>query len=60
LKSGKLAMARPCKDCGEILKQLNFRYVYYSNNDGKIIREKIKQKKYTHKSTLTKFMESKY
>lgn len=36
-----LQNARPCRSCLENIKSCNFKYVYYSNEDGEIIRENI-------------------
>ena len=30
----------PCKSCAEFLKKINFRNIYYTLNDGKIIKVK--------------------
>jgi hypothetical protein len=38
----ELCNARPCYMCLELLKSLNFRYVYYSISPTEIIRERVR------------------
>ena len=33
-RNGKVALSKPCMGCRELLLQVGFRKVYYSNNDG--------------------------
>lgn len=37
--NGKLAMSRPCDKCMATIRDFNFRNIYYSDNDGRIIQE---------------------
>jgi hypothetical protein len=39
LKTGELAMAKPCSSCLPQIKEFGIRYVYYSNNKGYISKE---------------------
>jgi len=41
-KSGSLCNSKPCYDCIEEFKKFNINKIYYSNSDGDIICEKIK------------------
>jgi deoxycytidylate deaminase len=34
--------SRPCSECIKMLKRLNIKNVYYSNSDGKIVKECVK------------------
>lgn len=41
---GNLCNSRPCKYCIYRLQKLsNIRFIYYSNKDGEIVREKLSQ-----------------
>lgn len=42
-KSGTLGESRPCYHCLEMMEKsgLNIKYIYYSNYEGQIIREKF-------------------
>lgn len=42
-KFGKLGMCRPCPMCYKLLKYIGIRNIYYSNEEGEIILEKIKK-----------------
>jgi hypothetical protein len=50
----KLGSSRPCNMCLHAMQIMNIKYVYYSNIDGKIIKEKIKHMKSTHVSSYQK------
>ena len=38
---GRLSMARPCENCMASIIHFNFKNIYYSNENGEIIMEKI-------------------
>ena len=40
-REGKLCNSRPCNQCIITLKNIGVKKVYYSNDDGKIIHEKL-------------------
>lgn len=40
-KTGKLLLAKPCIHCCYTLEHVKIKYVYYSNDDGEIIRSKV-------------------
>lgn len=45
---GQLVNSKPCKDCTEQLKLFGLKNVYYSNYEGRIHLEKIKDMHTTH------------
>ena len=49
-----MGMSKPCVNCIKVLKLLNMRNVYYSDLDGDIIYEKIKNITSTHESQMFK------
>jgi len=52
---GELVNSRPCACCVDYLKDLGFiRYVYYSNEHGEIVRERISEMISTHLSIGTR------
>ena len=53
-KSSDLRNSRPCSDCIKYLKELGIRKVYYSNSDGNIVYEKVKDMKEYHTSSWNK------
>jgi hypothetical protein len=38
----KFTGSKPCKNCTDMLKQLGIKQVYYSNNDGSMTLEKVR------------------
>ena len=53
--NGELRNSCPCAICLDYLKKLNLiRYIYYSNQDGDLIRENLGEMISTHLPTSTK------
>lgn len=48
---GKLVNSRPCNDCIKILKRYPIKKIYYSNDNGEIIVEKLMDMELLHDST---------
>jgi deoxycytidylate deaminase len=42
--------SKPCKHCCMFMKQFGIKAVYYSNDEGQMVREKISEIKSTHVS----------
>lgn len=40
-KSGKWAMAKPCSNCEQYLRDNGIKTVYYTDNDGEIVKMKV-------------------
>ena len=38
---GRLAMSKPCYDCIQLFKLYNIRNVYYSNEEGVIVKDSV-------------------
>jgi len=53
----ELCNARPCYMCLELLKSLNFRYVYYSVSSTEIIRERVRDMISIEASSVTKHLD---
>ena len=53
----ELCNARPCYKCLELLKSLNFRYVYYSVSSTEIIREKVRNMISIEASSVTRLLD---
>jgi len=53
---GELAMAKPCKHCLDLYKELGVRGVYYSDETGRIRYELVKDMKNDHISKSKKFL----
>jgi hypothetical protein len=47
---GEMKNSRPCNNCIRYMKLFNVRKVYYSDNDGDIVLEKVKDMEYLHSS----------
>ena len=47
--------SKPCMDCLQLMKQYGVDKVSYSNNNGVIITEKVKDVKTTHRSASRKY-----
>jgi hypothetical protein len=58
--TNKLGSSRPCNMCLHAMKILHIKYVYYSNVNGEIIKEKIKYMKSNHISSYQKKFNSLY
>ncbi len=54
----ELCNARPCYKCLEMLKSLNFRYVYYSVSSTEIIRERVRDMISIEASSVTKLLDT--
>lgn len=54
----ELCNARPCYKCLEMLKSLNFRYVYYSVSPTEIIRERVRDMISIEASSVTKLLDT--
>ena len=54
----ELCNARPCYKCLEMLKSLNFRYVYYSISSTEIIRERVRDMISIEASSVTKYLDT--
>ena len=54
----ELCNARPCYKCLEMLKSLNFRYVYYSVSPTEIIRERVRDMISIEASSVTKYLDT--
>lgn len=39
-KEGKPVVSRPCKSCGQLIRDLGIPFVYYIDNNGKFVKEK--------------------
>jgi hypothetical protein len=50
----KLGSSRPCNMCLHAMKIMHIKYIYYSNANGEIVKEKIKYMKSTHSSAYQK------
>lgn len=50
----KLGSSRPCNMCLHAMQIMHIKYIYYSNVDGEIIKEKIKHMKSIHTSSYQK------
>ena len=57
-KQGDLVSSRPCYNCLEMMKAVNIKKVYYSDNDGNIICENVKDMISIHASIMTKVIYS--
>lgn len=55
----KLGSSRPCNMCLHAMKIMHIKYIYYSNGDGEIVKEKIKYMKSEHASSYQKHSLSK-
>lgn len=55
-----LCNARPCYKCLELLKSLNFRYVYYSISPTEIIRERVRDMISIEASSVTRLLDVTY
>jgi hypothetical protein len=53
----ELCNARPCYMCLELLKSLNFRYVYYSISPTEIIRERVRDMISIDASSVTRHLD---
>jgi hypothetical protein len=53
----ELCNARPCYMCLELLKSLNFRYVYYSISPTEIIRERVRDMISIEASSVTRHLD---
>jgi len=53
-RKGELVNSKPCIDCMRILKLLNIKYIYYSNDEGNIVKIKCKEAKTEHLSKAKK------
>lgn len=51
-----IKMSKPCKYCIEYMKKLNIRKIYYSDEDGNMIKEKISKISTNHVSSSTKLL----
>jgi hypothetical protein len=51
---GELCNSRPCIECLDILKMIGIKSIYYSNDNGNIIEEKVKFMKSIHLSTMAR------
>ena len=45
-------MSKPCKNCTEMLKMLNIRNIYYSDNNGNIINERVRDLQNNHMAKI--------
>jgi len=57
-KQGDLVSSRPCYNCLSMMKAVNIKKVYYSDNDGNIICENVKDMISIHASIMTKVVHS--
>ncbi len=57
--NNQLTNSKPCNQCTDILKKLELKYIYYSNNNV-IIKEKVKFLETEHKSQLNRTFYKKY
>lgn len=48
--ANKYGMSKPCSNCTKILKLVGVNNVYYTNNDGDIVKERVKNMETTHES----------
>jgi pyrimidine deaminase RibD-like protein len=39
--SYRIVNSKPCINCAQAMKNLNLRYIYFSNDDGEIVREPV-------------------
>ena len=39
--SGNLSLAKPCSMCSQLISYVGLKYVYYSNRNGEIVKEKV-------------------
>ena len=49
-----MGLSKPCTNCIKVMKLFNMRDVYYSDIDGEIVCEKIKNISSSHKSQMFK------
>ena len=56
-KQGDLVSSRPCYNCLEMMKAVNIKKVYYSDNDGNIICENVKDMISINASSVTKMID---
>jgi len=50
-KNGNLKDSKPCNDCLKYLKRVRmFRYCFYSNDEGEIVRSRLNELTNEHKS----------
>jgi cytidine deaminase len=53
--AGKLRMSKPCGACINSMRALGFKDIYYTDEDGNITVEKIRDIESTHISFLQKY-----
>ena len=49
VKNNKIVMGKPCINCIEYMKSLGIKNIHYSDKDGNIITQKLKDITTTHK-----------
>ena len=49
--------SKPCSECIKTMKSLNIRRVYYSDNDGSIVYEKVSNMVSSHRSQMTRHID---
>jgi deoxycytidylate deaminase len=52
--NGHLIMSKPCKHCILYLKNIGIKRVYYSDNNGNLVCEKVKDMCSEHQSSIHK------
>jgi hypothetical protein len=57
--TGELLNSKPCMDCLKVLKMIGIKKVYYSDENGNIIVEKIKNMESNHVCRFSKYLNRK-
>ena len=58
LPSGKLGNSRPCNHCVSLMRQVGLKKVYYSNQEGNIVMEKVQGMLALHQSQGFEWLQS--